>query len=175
MWSIAAGAALSVFCLWLIIERAAMKKQRTQINEWLREVDTALNEYTNLMSVLMGAVHDNTAEDDRTAVLLTQEIALSRQAAHTVRSVHNRAEAFQEMRLALQSSKTLAADRPELKADVTFNTCCELSAPQEQRVSAAMRAYNKEAAAYGRYLKAFPHSIAASVMRYKPCQRFDID
>lgn len=26
MWSIAAGAALSVFCLWLIIERAAMKK-----------------------------------------------------------------------------------------------------------------------------------------------------
>lgn len=129
MWSIAAGAALSVFCLWLIIERAAMKKQRTQINEWLREVDTALNEYTNLMSVLMGAVHDNTAEDDRTAVLLTQEIALSRQAAHTVRSVHDRAEAFQEMRLALQSSKTLAADRPELKADVTFNTCCELSAP----------------------------------------------
>lgn len=175
MWSITAGAALLAFCLWLAVERNSMKKQRVRIDERLREVDTALNEYTNLMSVLMGAVHDNTAEDDRTAVLLTQEIALSRQSAHTVRSVRDRTEAFREMRLALQSSQALAADRPELKTDAAFNTCCELAAPQKQCVTAAMRAYNKEAAAYDCYIKAFPHSIAASVMQYKPRQRFDID
>jgi LemA protein len=142
-----------------------------QVNSAWSEIDNQLQRRSDLIPNFVNTVKGYAAHEEK----LFTEIAEARSRIGGGGSVEEKAAGYNDMQSALSRLLVVVEQYPDLKANENFIALQDELAGTENRIAVARKRYNDSVSIFNTKIRAFPGSMFAGGMGFKPRQYFEIN
>ena len=151
-----------------IVGYNSLVSKQTDVEEYASNIDAQLQRRADLIPNLVKTVKSYAEHETE----VFEAVNEAREKLVGAKNMEEKAEANEEVSVALTKLVAIAENYPELKSDKVYVDLMDELAGTENRISYAREKYNSAVGSYNKAIKKFPGALFASLFGFEKAEMF---